>query len=457
MAINPNARYPGNTDAPNTEYPYGRARNVTASGDDTGTPWEQDIANDLFGFQQALLHETGAVPSGTPDKVGASQYLGAIKAIAGPEAGVVGQVDLFPAGMTLQPGHLRMDGGEHVASDFPALAGLMPSTPPSYSEITPPFQPQGSPGSKPSLQADDNYIYMTIAKSPGLVVLDADTLEPAPSAPDLGKGAGCVFVDASFIYVGGRGFDGLRIFRTGTFAPVAGAPAPSIGVRGLFADADYIYIVSSLAPYLAVFRQSDYSEVTGIDAPDGYAEAVWADTDYIYVAGHADDGAGIMVFDRSDFSRVLSVPTPGITRRGGYAVTADADYIYLGHGRAPYLTVLNRSDFSEVAGVPALASNPRVLLLADGYLYAPDGSSPGGPMTILSVPGFEEVPAPPEIDSETHGLAVARGALFVSFSTALRYPPPYLTFGAFEITGDGFEIPAVASPDPILEYRIKAL
>lgn len=75
MAINPESQYPGKINPSDADYPYGSARNITVPGDGTGTPWEAAIVNDNLGFQQALLEAAGIVPSGTPDKVGASQYL----------------------------------------------------------------------------------------------------------------------------------------------------------------------------------------------------------------------------------------------------------------------------------------------------------------------------------------------------------------------------------------------
>jgi hypothetical protein len=44
-------------------------------GDGTGTPWEEKLVNDVFGFQQAMLDASGITPSGDPDEVGASDYL----------------------------------------------------------------------------------------------------------------------------------------------------------------------------------------------------------------------------------------------------------------------------------------------------------------------------------------------------------------------------------------------
>jgi hypothetical protein len=78
MAIDPSAEYPGQVVTGDPGYPFGKARNVTVSGDGTGTPWEQRLANDILGFQQALLAAAGVTPSGVSDKVGASDYLDAL-------------------------------------------------------------------------------------------------------------------------------------------------------------------------------------------------------------------------------------------------------------------------------------------------------------------------------------------------------------------------------------------
>lgn len=83
MAINPGSSYPGNIDVTSdpTGYPYGKAQNISAPSAGDGTPWEELIINDFLGFQQALLAAAAIIPSGTPDKVGASQYLAALQTI----------------------------------------------------------------------------------------------------------------------------------------------------------------------------------------------------------------------------------------------------------------------------------------------------------------------------------------------------------------------------------------
>lgn len=82
MSLIPKDTYPGQIDTSDpTGYPHGKARNITTPGDGTGTPWEEQLVNDVFGMQQALLDQAGITPSGTPDKVGASQYLTAVETI----------------------------------------------------------------------------------------------------------------------------------------------------------------------------------------------------------------------------------------------------------------------------------------------------------------------------------------------------------------------------------------
>lgn len=67
-------------------YPQGKAKNVVSAGDGTGTPWEAQLINDFFGFQQSLLDEAGITPSGSPDEVGASDYMDSLKRILSDDA-----------------------------------------------------------------------------------------------------------------------------------------------------------------------------------------------------------------------------------------------------------------------------------------------------------------------------------------------------------------------------------
>jgi hypothetical protein len=63
-------------------YLMGKAKNVTTTGDGTGTPWSDDVINDqLFGVNSAILAEAGMTPNGLDEKAGQSQIVDAVKKI----------------------------------------------------------------------------------------------------------------------------------------------------------------------------------------------------------------------------------------------------------------------------------------------------------------------------------------------------------------------------------------
>jgi hypothetical protein len=82
MAINPSTLFTGKITAPNSDYPYGSARDIVTPGDGLGTPLKASWLNDIWGFLQALLSESSITPNGNPDKVGSSQYLQALQSIS---------------------------------------------------------------------------------------------------------------------------------------------------------------------------------------------------------------------------------------------------------------------------------------------------------------------------------------------------------------------------------------
>lgn len=93
MAIIPKTKYPGKTIGDDPNYPQGKARNRSTPYDADGFPFEEAWVNDLLGFQQALLDAAGITPSGDPDKVGASQYLGALGLVTKSDDGELIYVD----------------------------------------------------------------------------------------------------------------------------------------------------------------------------------------------------------------------------------------------------------------------------------------------------------------------------------------------------------------------------
>lgn len=93
MAIDPSALYGAQIDTSDSDYPLGKAKVDIIPGDGNGTPLHKDWLNDHWGFQQALLASVGASPSGSPDKVGSSQYLEALRGGIAPISGELAYVD----------------------------------------------------------------------------------------------------------------------------------------------------------------------------------------------------------------------------------------------------------------------------------------------------------------------------------------------------------------------------
>lgn len=120
MALNPNVKWPAQTNAPTAAYTYGSAQNVTTPGDGTGTPFEEDLVNDWFGFQQELLDKAGITPSGNPDEVDDSDIYDAIRLTSGhPGLCVPAFLSVDPATIGLRV--LYLDGTTVTAADYPDL------------------------------------------------------------------------------------------------------------------------------------------------------------------------------------------------------------------------------------------------------------------------------------------------------------------------------------------------
>ena len=80
MAINPGSAFPGAITPPDANYPYGSSQDeVTPGVSGDGTPYNKLRADDIFGFQQALLQAASIVPSGNADTALVSQYLDALQ------------------------------------------------------------------------------------------------------------------------------------------------------------------------------------------------------------------------------------------------------------------------------------------------------------------------------------------------------------------------------------------
>lgn len=90
MALNPSTDgdFTGRITAADTDYPYGSSKDETTPGAGDGTPYIKKRADDIFGFQQALLEAASITPNGNADTAVASQYLEALRVIFGSGAAV---------------------------------------------------------------------------------------------------------------------------------------------------------------------------------------------------------------------------------------------------------------------------------------------------------------------------------------------------------------------------------
>lgn len=76
------ARYPGQSAADPAYALGGKARNVTASGDGTGTPFDKGWLNCLFGWQYALMAAAGLTPNNLEETQTSSQLLDAVRQVS---------------------------------------------------------------------------------------------------------------------------------------------------------------------------------------------------------------------------------------------------------------------------------------------------------------------------------------------------------------------------------------
>jgi hypothetical protein len=108
MALKWETKYPGNTNAGDTDYPQGSARNDTSEGAKDGFPQEKSWINDFAGLFQGLLKRAGISPSGNPDTVDVSDYQDALF-----DSGLFGNAAISGVSLTkLQNGSVTLVEGD---------------------------------------------------------------------------------------------------------------------------------------------------------------------------------------------------------------------------------------------------------------------------------------------------------------------------------------------------------
>lgn len=74
MAIELPVVYGSQSTPADANYPQGSGKNDAVAGDQTGTPYDKEWFNDIWGFFNYLIAYAGLTPSGTPDNAQVSQY-----------------------------------------------------------------------------------------------------------------------------------------------------------------------------------------------------------------------------------------------------------------------------------------------------------------------------------------------------------------------------------------------
>ncbi len=129
MALNIATEFPSQSTAPDANYPFGGAQDITTPGDNTGTPFVARLLNDILGFQQKLLDAAAISPSGDPDTVVASDYYDALVSVINTNASgfVVGGEAMWPTS-TPPTGFLEEDGSAVSRATYADLFAVIGTT-----------------------------------------------------------------------------------------------------------------------------------------------------------------------------------------------------------------------------------------------------------------------------------------------------------------------------------------
>jgi len=121
---------------------------VSSPGAGNGTPWEAAIVNDWVGFFQSLLTYSGTVPSGAPDKVGASQYLDAVKRVISSGVPVFQDVPAMLSGVDVEGNSVILASGRRLVTLFPVTTDWQVTTNVTDYPLTPTLYAQQLDGNE---------------------------------------------------------------------------------------------------------------------------------------------------------------------------------------------------------------------------------------------------------------------------------------------------------------------
>jgi len=357
----------------------------------------------------------------------------------------IGTVKLFATGVPLG-NYLRLDGGLPPGDSYPSLAPLFPGGGQTLVDLN---LDQAAPTSSTQgrgAYADELYMYAGYSTDDGVTVYSrADNSVVTRTLPNAPTGSvGSIVSDLTRFYIGTLADEILVYEKSGLSYVGTITVSSGVQVEGLDVDDSYLYVAVASGGGLFVYDKStlalvqDLSSITG-----GNIAAVQVDGDRIYAAGN-----GFYVINKSTFTEVpASIGLPGTA----YAMAQDEDRVYIGHADGGNLTVVDKTDLTApVPGVPALgltyglgvAVNSSVIIVsgAGGNNYKMLDKAT---LTVVSTP----LPALPGTGRES---ILVDGFWFVCHNEGGG-------FSGFDFSFGSIILPDVASPDPSLEYRIKAV
>jgi len=291
-----------------------------------------------------------------------------------------------------------------------------------------------APGTVWGVYADESYLYVAVEGTPTLTVYDVDTFTTEFTYSDTSPFRGnAVISDANYIYFGDSdGGDHFKVFDKTDFSIVPGTPTFSRPVTALADDANFVYIGQNQSPYLTVMDKTDFSVVQTLPGISVGTEinTLHVDDTYIYAGGPGVSSEYLSIIDKNSYTIQTGIPQPPGEVNG---ITSDDTYVYVGHRDAPYLTVLDKTDFTTVTG-PTLTDNINDVGDDENYLYLAVNGSFGANegLAIVDKSDFSVVSGTPTDFDFGNEIYVDSNRLYIGY-----FSTPYLSIYNKTVTEPG--------------------
>ncbi len=121
-----------------------------------------------------------------------------------------------------------------------------------------------------------------------------------------------------------------------------------LGILHLFTDGFFLYSCSHDGS-VKVFDLEDLSEYKVLTGHMERANCTWSDDNFVFVGEGFMMKGGVSIYDAKDFKLVNKLQDLNCKRIN--AISGNKDYLFLGHGSPPRLTVWDRDDYSIIHSI----------------------------------------------------------------------------------------------------------